>query len=289
MKQVTAKVIKNEQTLLGLQRPHAGTFKRPDARNILGSRIIWLSCPEIVWEAKPGQFVMVCCRGGCLLPRPFSIHQVNDKGDMALWFAVWKGGKGTIWLSRCQEGDTVELFGPLGNGFSVHPASHKLLLVAGGIGIAPLYFLAQQALNHGHKVKLLRGASGEFKPSGEPNPTQHYPEGLLPRGIELETITSSSDGQTGMVLELLTPEVVDWADQIFACGPMAMYRHIAAQSEQLLRGKPIQVSLEVRMGCGLGVCYGCTVKTKSGQKQVCRDGPVFDLDDILWDKLAEII
>ena len=281
MKQVTAKVIHNDRILESFFRTHR--------RNISGSYIIWLRCPEIAREAKPGQFVMVRCGQECILPRPFSIHQVDGKGGMAIFFAVWEDGKGTGWLSRRNTGDTVELFGPLGNGFSINPASRNLLLLAGGIGIAPLLFLAEQALNHRYKVKLLRGASGEFKPSGEPNPIQHYPEELLPLGIELETITSSPDGRKDMVADLLIPEVVDWADQIFACGPMPMYRDMALKKQGLrLEGKPVQISLEMRMGCGRGVCYGCTVKTKNGLKQVCKDGPVFDLEDICWDELAYV-
>ncbi len=283
MKQATAKVIKNEQILEELERRR--DIDRPRPRDILGSWIIWLECPAIAWEAKPGQFVMVRCGKDCLLPRPFSIHQVNNS-SIALLYAVWEDGKGTGWLSQRLPGDSLDLLGPLGNGFSIYPASRKLLLVAGGIGITPLYFLAEQARNDGYSVKLLRGASGESKPSGKPNPPQHYPEELLPRGIEIETITSSQDGQTGMVIELLRPEVVDWADQVFACGPMPMYRDMVLKSEELkLKEKPTQVSLEVRMGCGLGICYACTVKTRHGLKQVCKDGPVFDLNDVLWDEL----
>ena len=274
MKQVSAKVIKNEQILLELQRP--------DGRNISGSWIIWLRCPEIAREAKPGQFVMVNCGEECLLPRPFSIHQVNNEGDMAIFFAVWEDGKGTSWLSQRRAGDNIDLLGPLGNGFSIYPDSHNLLLVAGGIGIAPLHFLAEQGVNLGCKVKLLLGASGAFKPSGEANPVQLYPEKLLPPGIELETITTSPDGLKGMVTDLL-PDFTGWADQIFACGPAPMYR--AMQKLKLPKHKPVQVSLEVRMACGLGVCYGCTVKTKSGLKQVCQDGPIFDLYNILWDEI----
>ena len=285
MKQVSARIVNEPERILGeLERQYARTIKRPQARNISGSWIIWLRCPDIAREANPGQFVMVRCGGEYLLPRPFSIHQVND-GNIALFFAVWEGGKGTNWLSQRHKDDTVELLGSLGNGFSVNPASQNLLLVAGGIGIAPLHFLAGQVLNRGYKVKLLRGASGERKPSGEPNSPQHYPEDLLPHGIELETITSSPDGQTGMVIDLLTTEIIDWADQVFVCGPMPMYQEMYAKRKDLLKDKLVQVSLEVRMGCGLGICYGCTVKTKQGLKQVCRDGPVFDLDDILWDEL----
>ena len=87
-----------------------------------------------------------------------------------------------------------------------------------------------------------------------------------------------------MVTELL-PDHIDWADQVFVCGPMPMYVDMYRRRQELLKGKPAQISLEVRMGCGLGICYGCTVKTRSGLRQVCRDGPVFDLDDIIWDEL----
>lgn len=277
MKQVVSKIISSEQILRELERP--------DARNILGSWVIWLHCPEIAREAKPGQFVMVRCGEECTIPRPFSIHQINEKGDMALFFAAWEGGKGTGWLSQQKVGDNIDLFGPLGNGYTIYPDSKNLLLVAGGIGIAPLCFLAQQALNQGHSITLLLGASGAFKPSEQPNPSQLYPKELLPPGIELKTTITSPDGKKYMVIDLLT-EHADRADQVFACGPAPMYHDMALKKQELrLEGKPAQVSLEVRMGCGRGVCYGCTVKTNGGLKQVCTDGPVFDLDDVLWDEL----
>ena len=79
-------------------------------------------------------------------------------------------------------------------------------------------------------------------------------------------------------------DFVDGVDQILACGPLPMYRTLAVQKQQL-QGKPVQISLEVRMGCGLGVCYGCTIKTKNGLQQVCQDGPIFELDDVLWEEL----
>ncbi len=275
MKQVSAQVISNEQILGAFERAGTGTFKRPEARNTLGSWIIWLKCPEIALEAKPGQFVMVSCGGECVLPRPFSIHQVNND-DVALFFAVWEGGKGTRWLSQRHKGDTVEMLGPLGKGFFIDPASKNLLLVAGGIGIAPLCFLAQQALNQGHSVRLLLGAA---------TATQLYPRHLLPPQVDFIIATEDGTvGQKGMITNLLA-DFVDLADQIFACGPVAMYREMHVQREKLLKVKPTQVSLEMRMGCGHGVCYGCTIKTKGGLKQVCKDGPIFNLDDILWDEL----
>ena len=239
-----------------------------------GVSLVWLEPPEIVSEAKPGQFVMVYCGEETLLRRPLSIHQV-DGGKLALLFSVV--GKGTRWLSQCKLGDKIDLFGPLGNGFSIHPASPNLLLVAGGIGIAPLYLLAQEALSKGHSVRLLLGAS---------TAGQLYPRHFLPPEVELIIATEDgTDGKKGMITDLL-PDFTGWADQIFACGPASMYRAMVAQPPQ--KAKPVQISLEVRMGCGLGVCYGCTVKTKNGLKQVCKDGPVFNLEDILWGELADL-
>ncbi len=284
MKQVSAKVINNKRILKELERRRY--LQRPQPRDILGSYLLWLNCPEIAWEAKPGQFVMVRCGGECVLPRPFSIHQIED-GNMALFYAVWEGGKGTDWLSQRRRGSLVEMAipKPLGNGFSIQAGSHNLLLVAGGIGIAPLCFLAQRAISDGYAVTLLQGASGEWKSEAKKNPPQLYPKKLLPAGIEVETITSSTDGRRNMVTDLISKHI-DGADQIFACGPMAMYRDMARKKQELkLEGKSVQVSLEVRMGCGRGVCYGCTIKTKNGLKRVCEDGPVFDLDDVLWEEL----
>lgn len=267
MKQVAATVVAKGEPIQGLKRPHG--------RSISFSQTIMLNCPEIAREAKPGQFVMVNCGEDCILPRPFSIHQVNDD-SIALFFAVWEDGKGTNWLSRRLVSDMVELFGPLGNGFTIQTGSRNLLLVAGGMGIAPLYFLAQEALKKELSVTLLYGTAIE-------NP---YPGDHLTSGIKLVTATEDGTvGHHGMITDLI-PKYAEWADQIFACGPTPMYRDMADNYRQLLKDKPVQVSLEMRMGCGLGVCYGCTVKTKSGLKQVCKDGPVFDLEDILWDELT---
>jgi len=188
---------------------------------------------------------------------------------MALLFNIV--GRGTEWLSQCQEGDSLDLLGPLGRGFSFQSASHRLLLVAGGIGIAPLVFLAEKALGEGRSITLLIGAQ---------NASLLYPESLLPPSIKLITATEDgSEGKKGMVTELMA-DFAAQADQVFACGPTSMYQSIAAQ--HYLKGKSVQISLEVRMGCGLGACYGCTIKTKRGLRQVCQDGPVFELNDIFW-------
>jgi len=239
-----------------------------------GVYLMWLESPHLASTAQPGQFVMVRCGKDSVLRRPLSIHQ-RDGSKVALLFAI--AGKGTAWLSQRKAGDDLDVFGPLGNGFSIHPSSQNLLLVAGGIGIAPLLLLTQEALHRGCSVTLLTGASTS---------AQLYPRHLLPPEAELVITTEDGTaGKKGMITDLL-PKYIDWADQIFACGPMPMYRDMAAQNQQFLKGKPVQISLEVRMGCGLGVCYGCTVKTKTGLKQVCKDGPVFNLESILWDELS---
>ena len=105
---------------------------------------------------------MVRCGEECVLPRPFSIHQVNDD-SLALFFNVWKDGKGTGWLSQREKGDTVEMTypHPLGNGFTILPASHNLLLVAGGMGVASLYFLAEETFKNGYSVTLMYGTAIE--------------------------------------------------------------------------------------------------------------------------------
>ena len=241
---------------------------------IPGSYLLWPESPQIATQAKPGQFVMVHCGEDTVLRRPLSIHQLNDT-KLALLFSVV--GKGTRWLSQRHVGEKIDLLGPLGNGFSVNSDSRNLLLVAGGIGIAPLCFLAQEAASQERSVTLLLGA---------PTASQLHPSNLLPAEVKLVTATEDGTaGKKGMITDFL-PDFTNGADQVFACGPVAMYQTIAKQSPRLLETKSVQVSLEARMGCGVSICYGCTVRTKNGLKQVCQDGPVFDLKDIIWDELA---
>ncbi len=239
------------------------------------AHLVWLESPQIASQAWPGQFVMVRCGDGeeYQLRRPLSIHQ-REGSKIALLFSVV--GRGTQWLSQCQPGDKLDLLGPLGKGFSIHPDSKKLLMIAGGIGIAPIRFLADEAVKLGLSATLLCGT-----------PTNHrYPPERLPPKIELVTATEDgSIGKKGMITDLL-PDFISEAGQIFACGPLPMYRNLAENFPQLK--KPVQISLEVRMGCGLGICYGCTVKTKSGLRQVCQDGPIFELGDIIWEEMVGI-
>ncbi len=263
-----------------------------------GVHLLWLSFPsgrtEIATTARPGQFVMVNCGEDVLLRRPLSIHQIDQgRANLALLFATV--GKGTHWLSQRKAGDKIDILGPLGNGFTIIPNAKRLLLVAGGIGIAPLSFLAETAANQGCTVKLRQGANEDVDVLLDPLRT-HYT--LVPRTeipaaatqygnagtIEClaGTASVSSRWPTQMATAFI-PGLASWADQIFACGPMPMYKAMAQMPE--LRGKSVQVSLEIVMGCGRGICYGCTIKTKKGLKEVCKNGPVFDMDDIVWDNI----
>jgi dihydroorotate dehydrogenase electron transfer subunit len=244
---------------------------------IPGAYLMWLKAPEISGEARPGQFVMVRCDKDTILPRPFSVHRAEGE-QIALLFQVV--GKGTVWLSRMKKGDTLDIFGPLGNGYTISPESRNLLLVAGGMGIAPLHFLAETGAGMGKKVIIIMGArTGNcLLPV---NPGQGlYDKGMMPANFQcLNATEDGSEGFKGLATQLI-PHYLKNVDQVFACGPMAMYRTMTQMPE--LKNVPVQFSLEIMMGCGAGVCYGCTIKTKKGLKQVCKDGPVFEMGEVEW-------
>jgi dihydroorotate dehydrogenase electron transfer subunit len=237
--------------------------------------LLWLKAPEIAKTARPGQFIMVACGGDTFLPRPFSIHRVNGSG-IALLFKVV--GKGTEWLARQKKGGSLDIFGPLGNGFSIKPESKNLLLVGGGAGTAPMFFLADHALAEGKKVIIIQGARTSSLLFPISAPQKIYNSGVM--GANFETFNCTEDGTEGFkgLATALMPHYLNGIDQIFACGPMPMYKAMAHMPE--LKNKDVQISLEIMMGCGTGVCYGCTIKTKSGLKQVCKDGPVFVMGEI---------
>lgn len=256
MKQVRAQILSNSEVLPGVY-------------------LLWARAPEIAASSQPGQFVMVRCGEGYapLLRRPLSIHRISDDGSkLALLFAVV--GRGTGWLAQRKECEVIDIFGPLGRGFTVHPDSTKLLLVAGGVGIAPLVYLAERALADGCSVRLVLGAE---------TASQIYPRNLVPQDAEPFIATADgSMGEKGLVTDLL-PRFIDWADQIFACGPIPMYRTMAAME----LAKPVQVLLEQMMGCGFGACFGCRIETRQGMKFVCKDGPVFELREVIWENIKE--
>jgi dihydroorotate dehydrogenase electron transfer subunit len=271
-----------------------------------GIHLMWIETPDIAVAAQPGQFITVQC-GDFTLRRPFSVHQSSPlmgedsgEGEIALLFKI--AGKGTLWLSQRQKGERLDILGPLGKGFSIPPTksrqSKHLLLVAGGIGIAPLVFLMRHASSQ-HQITLIHGAStaAQLYPfsSAAKRQSKLSP---LPKGVQFIPVTEDGTmGQKGRATDIL-PDFLDWADQVYACGPADMYKAMAKMSLRAtcpprldrrersnLKLTKCQVSLEVRMGCGFGACYGCTINTKKGLKHICRDGPVFELNDIIWQEV----
>jgi len=236
--------------------------------------LMWLSCPPIATGASPGRFLMVHCADAFdpLLPRPMSFHRFRLAGgerQFAILYDV--RGRGTAWLSERHPGDELGVFGPLGRGYAVSPRTQNLLLVAGGLGVAALVSLADEAIANGKGVTLLQGARSAGK---------LFPPQLLPPEVEVVSATDDgSAGHRGYVTDLLA-DALPWADQIFACGPNPMFAAIAAVLRDRRSRKPVQALLEEHMGCGTGVCYGCAVFTRRGVRLVCKDGPRFDLREV---------
>jgi dihydroorotate dehydrogenase electron transfer subunit len=273
-----------------------------ESREILPGQ--WLQtyrAPELIAGARAGQFVHVRTGdySGLVLRRPFSINTLDPlAGSLTIHFRVI--GRGTAWFTLLRPGDRVEMLGPLGRPFEVDPRSRHLLLVAGGLGIAGVRSLADEAVRDGRQVTLLFGAA---------TARDVYPSSLLPDEVEYVVATDDgSVGHHGFVTELV-PAYEAWADQAFACGPLPMLRILARDAATRARrlgvaslgrkrggGRPpapgsaqarrrafLQVSMEQNMGCAVGACLGCVVKPVSGAPvRVCREGPVFAADELDW-------
>jgi len=235
---------------------------------------MWLDCPPGAKGATSGRFLMLHCADQLdpLLPRPMSFHRFRGEGkerQFAILFDV--RGRGTAWLANRRPGDAITCFGPLGHGYDLAKATENVLLVAGGLGVAAVIALADEAVATGRHVTLMQGARSA---------NLLFPHGQLPTDVEFVAATNDgSAGHKGLVTELL-PKYLPWADQTFACGPNAMFAAMADVVKTARSRKPIQALLEERMGCGTGVCYGCAVFTRKGVRLVCKDGPKFDLREV---------
>lgn len=236
--------------------------------------LMWLSCAAVAKGAAPGRFLMIRCADGFdpLLPRPMSFHRfrASEGGrQFAILFDV--RGRGTRWLSKRRAGERLQVFGPLGRGYRLEPDSQNLLLVGGGVGIAALVALAEEGAAGGRNVTVLHGAR---------TAERLYPASLLPR--EVEVIFATDDGSAGYRGNVtdLVPDLLPWADQVFACGPLPMFAALAEAVRAQRSRKPVQALFEERMGCGTGICYGCAIPTRKGPRLVCKDGPRFDLRDV---------
>jgi dihydroorotate dehydrogenase electron transfer subunit len=247
-----------------------------------------LLAPEVVQEARPGQFMQVLYDQtyNPFTRRPFSVYRVDpDKGTFSIVYLA--RGVFTLGMRKKQVGQTLSVVGPLGNWFQPDPrldVTH--IMVAGGVGAPPLYFLAQQmscgdgpectlAVVNGARTKSLLVGIQEF---GELGVDVHF------------TTDDGSHGLKGIVTDQLLPMLDSAAGpvHVYTCGPTAMMRAVAEIC--LARGVPCQVSLETVMPCGLGVCMGCVVKIKDAGSATgfnylrsCYEGPVFRADEVIWE------
>ena len=226
----------------------------------------------IARRASPGQFVNVRVRAGSdpLLRRPVSIHRISGR-RVKLFYEVL--GRGTQILSSRKPGELLDIIGPLGNGFAYRlPGKRQEIIVAGGMGVAPLVFLAERIKSSkpliliGAKTKRQILCSGEFKALG--------------CTVAVATDDGSS-GFKGKVTDLLKIVLAQGKPvELFSCGPRQMLKTVAEIAHE--NKIPAQLSLEEHMACGMGACLGCVVATQSGFKRVCKDGPVFSGKELTW-------
>ena len=241
-----------------------------------------LDAPYIAKNATPGQFVQIRCSEGTdpLLRRPFSVHRITGDKIEILYEKI---GKGTEVLSQKKSGELFDILGPLGNGFTLprtpNDKRQTPILIAGGIGVAPLFFLAEELTRKKIKVSVLIGAQTKDLILCEKD--------FRKTGAEVHIATDDgSKGCRGFVSELFK-EVLRTTclpagkrTTIYACGPEPMLRNIAG----ICRKNEIscEISLEEKMACGIGACLGCAVKVKGGgYKLACKDGPVFNIDELI--------
>jgi len=249
--------------------------------------LIKLSAPSVAQEALPGQFIHIKCSKDNypLMRRPLSIHRIDkEKGEIFILFQVI--GEGSKLLAQRAVGDDLDIVGPIGNGFNIYPESKKIMIVGGGIGVAPLLALCEESIRQDKEVRVLIGALKKELVIGE----EYF------RNLGAKVDIATDDGSykhKGLVTDLLEENIKEgWlADQIFACGPKLKLKKIVEVS--LDAHIDCQVSLEERMACGIGACLGCVCKIKTKDKKegkikyeykrVCVDGPIFEGSEVVWD------
>lgn len=254
-----------------------------------------LRAPAVAADGEPGQFVHVWCHppddieeppSAALLRRPYSISRLTGHDELELLLRV--RGTGGRMLAAARAGDALDLIGPLGRGFRIREGLRSALVVAGGIGIAPMPFLVQALRAARVEVALLVGAASD---GALPYPVTRTAPGRagIPEfgalGADVSFVGEATDGLlVSEVLEARLGDLDPERDEVFACGPRAMLSRIAELTKGCVR---TQVCLEERMACGLGACRSCVVPVRDdgGYRTVCRDGPVFPADEIAWERL----
>lgn len=242
----------------------------PHSRYVL----LKLTDSEPLPEMLPGQFVEVKVEGSpkTFLRRPISINYV-DKEKNQLWLLIQTVGEGTHKLAELKAGDKLNLVFPLGNGFSpMQKAGEKVLLVGGGVGVAPLLNYGKELKEAGAQPVFLLGARSKADLL-----EQELFKSIAPVYVTTE---NGSEGEKGFVTQhsLLESETFD---RISVCGPKPMMVSVARYAKS--KGIPCEVSLENMMACGLGACLCCVEKTVRGNVCVCKEGPVFPIEELTWE------
>ncbi|MDP2982384.1 MAG: dihydroorotate dehydrogenase electron transfer subunit [Candidatus Latescibacter sp.] len=247
-------------------------------RRTPGGYIIEVACGEIAQNAVPGQFVQARAGRGTdpFLRRTFSICGSRPEyGIISLMIDVV--GLGTALLCSLKRGEMLNLVGPLGNGFDQSLGGNgSVVLVAGGFGAAPLLFLAESIRQSGKRPAV-------FLMGGKTVTHLSLIEGLICESVSvLEATDDGSRGYHGLVSFLLEERMGELSPgALYACGPRPMMKAVAKIAKK--SGVPCQVSLEERMACGIGVCLGCAVRMADGSMvRSCKEGPVFDADEVSW-------
>lgn len=245
---------------------------------------LWLMsvrCPEVAAAVKPGQFVHMLVPGMAdhMLRRPFSVYSAcAEAGTMDILYQVV--GYGTDHMTKLPEGTECQFMGAIGQGWTVPEGAKKVLLVAGGVGAAPLFMLAQQCVERGIATTVVLGAQTK-----DALITRRAYEEVLGE----EPLCATDDGTyghagfcTGLVEQELAraAEEGEPFDYLAVCGPLPLMRIVAGMAEKAQ--VPTQVSMEKRMACGIGACLGCIVETVDGNRRACVDGPVFNAKEVVW-------
>lgn len=275
-----------------LSRKRSGHYRLPIVEHAevgLGSRRLVLDAPELAQISSPGQFVHVLCTPGSgydpLLRRPLSVHDADPKlGRVFLLYEI--RGRGTALLAEKLPGETLDVLGPLGQGFTLPESGCRggpVVLVAGGVAVAPICFLAR-------RIKDVVGCDCmTFLIGARTESLLLCVDELSGLGCDVRAATDDgSAGYHGMVTDLLERYIREMSPNeppiIYACGPTAMLRAVAEMTSA--RGLRCQVSLEAKMACGVGACMSCVVRVRSGDSpkyvRVCKEGPVFSADEVVW-------
>jgi dihydroorotate dehydrogenase electron transfer subunit len=252
-----------------------------------GHYVLWFTEPRIAASAQPGQFVTVLRPNSrMVLRRPFTIYRVEDDSVGLLVKVV---GLGTSLLGECRPGDAIEVIGPIGHGFRLERAPDPAILVAGGTGAAVLPFLARRLAASGRQVVAFAGfelhVPLDMRPAANgANELVEIAEMGVVSGVA--TMKPREGCHEGPVTDLLER----WLDahpgpaELMACGPRPMLKRAASSAAG--RDLHCQVSMEERMGCGIGACSGCVcrvrVNGKPAYRRVCVDGPVFEAEEVIW-------